>query len=294
MKRKWIPSIAAGVAALVLSAGLAPPAFAQGALGSAEKFGVLGGSTVTNTGATTIKGDLGVSPGTAITGLGTITLDGTVHQTDAVAAQAQIDATTAYNSFAGMAATGNLTGQNLGGLTLTPGVYSFASSAQLTGNLFLDFMGNSDALFIFQIGSALTTASGSSVSVLNGAPGGGVYWQVGSSATLGTSTAFLGNIIADASISLNTGATIICGRAIALNAAVTMQGNTISNDCTDGGDYGTGVSDYGSMGFSGAGSMTPIPEPSALALLLVPCLGIALFGRARSRRSAQETAAAAV
>jgi hypothetical protein len=216
-------------------------------LNSANAFGVLGASTVTNTGPTVVGQDLGVWPGTSITGFPPGIVLGTIHQTDAVAQQAQADALTGYTFLAGLAPTQTLTGQNLGGLTLSPGVYFFATSAQMTGQLTLDFQGLNNAMIVFQIGSTLTTASASSVLVINPGMNDEVFWQVGSSATLGTTTAFYGSVIADQSVTLNTLATINCGRAIALNAAVTMDTNTV--------DTGNCV------------SSTAVPEPATLSLV---------------------------
>jgi len=202
-------------------------AYAQ--LGSAGSFGVLGGSAVTNTGNTVIDGDLGVYPGTSITGFPPGIVNGTIYDGGAVAMQAQADALTAFNYFQGLSSKENLSGQNLGGLELTPGVYTYNSSAQLTGTLTVNFEGLSNQNVIFQIGSTLTTASASMVIGINMGQNDNVYWALGSSGTLGTTTAFVGTIIADQSITLNTGATIDCGRALALNGAVTMDDNTINN-----------------------------------------------------------------
>lgn len=195
-------------------------------LGTANTFGVLAGSTVTNTGPTTITGDVGVSPGTAITGFPPgVVVSGATHSADATALQAQSDLTAAYIDLAGQTCNTDLTGQDLGGLTLTAGVYCFSSSAQLTGTLTLDAQGDPAAVFIFQVGSTLTTASNSKVAVINGGSNCDTFWQIGSSAVLGTTTSFAGNILALTSISLDTNATNN-GRLLARNGAVTLQSNS--------------------------------------------------------------------
>ncbi len=200
---------------------VAPP------LGTAGSFGVLAGSAVTNTGPTNVMGDLGVSPGSSVTGFPPGVVAGTIHAGDSVAAQAQSDATIAYNNAAGQSCDFQLTGQDLGGLTLTSGVYCFDSSAQLTGQLTLNGQGNPNSVFIFRIGSTITTASNASVSLIGNAQPCDVFWQVGSSATLGTGTHFQGNLLALTSITLITGATSSTGM-YALNGAVTLDSNTIS------------------------------------------------------------------
>jgi hypothetical protein len=242
-------------------------------LGTAGNFAVLAGSTVTNTGATVINGgDVGVSPGTAITGFfsvdggpGIITPPYTTHAADSVALKAQSDLTTAYNAAAGLAPTMDLSGTNLGGLTLTPGVYSFSSSAFLTGTLTLNNLGDPNAQFVFQIASTLITASNSSVVTINGGsmPGCDVFWQVGSSATLGTATAFEGHILADQSITMNTGASIMYGSALAINAAVTLQDNSITN----------------------CASASAVPEPATITLALI---GGTLLGLSTTRKRFRE------
>jgi uncharacterized membrane protein YgcG len=234
-RRRWLSLRAwATVAAMVIGAALVttPAAFAASVqptvgLGTATPFAVLAGSTVTNTGPSVISGDLGVSPGSAVTGFppGQV-VNGTIHAADAVAAQAQSDLTTAYNDTAGRTPADAVT-SDLGGQTLAPGVYKAASSMSLTGTVTLDAGGNPNAVFIFQAGSTLITASSSTVSLINGGSPCNVFWQVGSSATLGTNTTFVGSILALTSATVRTGSTV-AGRVLARNGAVTLDDNTIT------------------------------------------------------------------
>jgi hypothetical protein len=254
--------------ASMATAQTAPP------LGQAGSFAVLGASAVTNTGPTVVTGDLGIWPSTAssITGFPPGIVNGATHPGDAVAQQAQTDVTAAYNDLAGQACNpGNvLTGIDLGGLTLTPGVYCFSTSAQLTGTLTLDAQGNSAAVFVFQIGTTLTTASGSRVLVINNGSSCNVFWQIGSSATLGTTTAFAGNILALASITLNTGA-VAPGRALARTGAVTLDTNGV------GGCSGPG----GGVIQPGAALTPTLSQWALIALTLLIAFGgyIAMRGR---------------
>jgi len=281
------------------------PAQAVPILGSdLASFAVLGATpNVTNTGATTLTGDIGVSPAASITGLITITVDGTngatlgnpnVHLNDAVAISGQSQLTTARNNLA-LLGPGTLLGANLTGLTLAPGVYTVqAGTTNLSGTLTLDGLGNANAFWAFQMPSTLITSTGSVVNVINTGPGAGVFWNVGSSATLNSGSTFEGNILALTSITMGAGVTISCGRALADTGTVTMINDTISTGC-----LGTG--EEGSNGLSGSGLVvtippggggpvvTPIPEPEIYAMMAV---GLGLLGWVGRRKKLKEAAAA--
>jgi hypothetical protein len=209
----------------------APAAQLPVTLGSTATFSVLASSTVTNTGATLLNGNLGLSPGSAVTGFppGAVALPFAIHVNDATAMTAQIDLTTAYND----AATNNRNGGpvnampgDLGGLTLTPGLYNTGSTLGITGVLTLNGQGNPNSIFVFQIGSALTTAVGSRVVLIGGAQAANIFWQVGSSATLGVNSVFYGTILSAVSVTINTGAALN-GRALARTGAVTLSSNSV-------------------------------------------------------------------
>lgn len=251
--------------ALPLFAALAcssVPAVASPILGpELDSFAVLGASAVTNVGATTLLGNLGVSPGAAITDTGSITITGTVHQNDAFAATAQDQLATAMANL-GLLGPGTLLSADISGLTLPPGVYTVPEAASnLTGTVILDGQGNANAVWVFQMQSTLITSPGSIVDVKNTGAGAGVFWNVDSSATLGTATSFQGNILALASITLNHAVTIGCGSALAHTAAVTMDNVTIdSTTCA-------GTGEDGSNGLSGGLDVSTTPDGTTVSFL---------------------------
>jgi len=217
-------------------------------LAALGNFVVLASSTIESTGATVLTGDLGLSPGSSVVGFPPGTVSGTQHVANGTAAAAQVALTAAYLQAQALEPTQDLTGIDLGGLVLGPGVYSFSSSAQLTGTLTLDGGGDPNASWVFQIGSTLTTASASVVDLINSASAGNVIWQVGSSATLGSTTDFQGNILAQASITLVTAATFV-GRLLARTGAITLDANvgTVTGASQSGGGGGSAVATVGWM-----------------------------------------------
>jgi len=260
--------------AITALAGLPVQAKAGGVtLGSAGSFAILAGTSVTNTGATVINGNVGIYPGSTYTGFSTVTGNYTIYYApSAVAMTAQSDLSTAYNYAKGLSYNTDLTGTDLGSLSnpLTPGVYYFQAAAALTGTLYLNDEGNPNAQFVFQIGTTLTTAIGSQVIETNTGgltPGSNVFWQVGTTATLLAGTAFEGNILANSDITVGAGATILDGSALSMTGAVTLDGN---NNITDG---------------------LTVPEPATITLALIAgaLLGLpALAKGLRARRSRNE------
>jgi type VI secretion system secreted protein VgrG len=240
LRQSILPIFAGGSAAVVATvAALSFSSAALGAvspvgLGTAKSFAVLAGTTVTNTGPSVISGSVGVHPGNAITGFppGEV-INGTEHRADGVALQAKSDLTTAYNDAAGRTPVTGVK-PNLGGRTLAPGVYKASSDMSLTGTVTLNGDGNPNSVFIFQAGSTLITASSSTVALTGDTQACNVFWQVGSSATLGTGTTFVGSVLALTSISVQTGTTV-AGRVLARNGQVSLDDNVITEpSCSSG------------------------------------------------------------
>jgi hypothetical protein len=235
----------------------------------------LAGESIVNTGTTVITGDIGTSPGLSITGFPPGTVIGTINQSGAATAKSAL--TTAYDTLSGLTVTTDLTGQDLGGLTLTPGVYYFSTSAQLTGSLILDAQNDPNARFVFIIGSTLTTSVGASVSFTNVSTSvegtdNGLFWTVGTSATIESNSAFAGNILAYTSITLNSGSSIASGRALAINGTVSLDNNLIDASDISGGFGAT------------------VPEPGTSALIGSSC--VLLFAAWRRKIAAHSKMAA--
>jgi ice-binding like protein/PEP-CTERM motif-containing protein len=272
------------------------PVLARGAsaesilLSQLRSFAVLGASAVTNVPTSTIVGNVGVAPGSSITGFnsspGVAVADaqvtsGLVHATTAVAANAQSQLTIARNELA-LLGPGTVLGADLAGRTLTSGVYTVAPGvSNLTGTLTLDGEGNANAFWVFQMPSTLITSPGSVVNVINAGSNAGLFWNVGSSATLDTTTSFQGNILALTSIALNNGATIGCGRALADTGAVTMDMNTVSIGCANTGGQGSNGLGGGLYVPGGGGTPSPVPEPTTWLLSGIAIAGMVGYTRRR-------------
>ena len=277
---------------LVLAVLLAVPAVALAAqptvnLGTTSSFAVLAGSTITNTGPTTISGDaggnVGLYPGTSFPGEAQVTLSGTVHLADSVACAAKDDLVAAYNDAAGRTPVTQIPTE-LGGTTLTPGVYASASGTfQITGTLTLDAQGDPNGVFVFKTVSDLVTASGSNVSLLNSARYCRVFWKVGSSATLGTGSHFVGHLFALTSISAQTGATIQ-GQLLARNGQVSLDTNTITNG------YCSTISSGGTGGSTIPTTATPWYNILLAGVVLTVIGGIGAIALKSRKRKKQEVA----
>ena len=273
-----------GVAVSGVSGIHADAAQARVGLGTAASFAVLAGQTVTNTGPSVITGGIGLSPGSAVTGFPPGTVNGTIHTADAVALQAQADLTTAYNDAAGRAASATVSA-DLGGQKLVPGVYT-GGTLGLTGTLTLDAQGDPSAVFVFQSASTLITASSSRVTIINGGNACNVFWQVTSSATLGTSSVFVGTVLALTSVTATTGA-VIFGRLLARNGAVTLDSNqmnrpscTAATSATPGATAATGAGGAATTPLPGTGIRLVIP----MTALLTVMLGVLMLATAQRRR----------
>ena len=277
-------AVAAALAAGSLDAQAAPVLSSD-----LQSFAILGASAVTNVPTSVVVGNVGVSPGSAITGFlsspGVAVADpqvtsGEVHATTALAGQAQSDLTTARNTLSSLGA-GTLLSADLVGLTILPGVYTVpAGTSNLTGAVTLDGQGNLNALWVFQFASTLITSVNAVVNVINTGSGAGIFWNVGSSATLNLDTVFEGNILALESITMNTRATIGCGRALADTGAVTMDTNNVNAILCDTASGGEGSVGFAGNGGAGGGN---VPEPATPALVLVALLGVASVSRRRAR-----------
>lgn len=269
------------VVLLGLALGLAPAAFAQSILGSTSVYALMAGSTLTNNGEITIIGDLGAAN---IAGAGTLNLTG--NQVVPITAQNLTDFYKAYNGLAAMTPTVELTGMILGttvgAITLTPGVYHFDSTAQLTGTLTLDAQNQANAVWVFQVGSTFTSAASSSVVFVNQVAGSveayGLFWQVGSTVVAGANSLLEGNFLTGTTISFGEGGVIGHGRALSGNTStITLSGNTIDFIAADSGYIG-------GLTYDGGGNViSSVPEPSTYALFAgMAVLGVALYRRKRS------------